>query len=349
MKKYPDKKICISTTTVTGQEMAKKIFSEEVATFFFPLDLSGIVKKVINYIDPYMFVLFETEIWPNLIIEMKKRNVPVFLVNGRISDRSFKGYKKIAMFLKPVFRSISLFCMQTEDDAKRIIKIGAPARHVKVTGNVKYDVNTDAEINLPQAFDKIKGKDIFVAGSTHPGEEQIILKTYEKLSLNRPLVLIVAPRHINRTEELINMCKSLSYEYVLFSQINNDNIENKIIIVDTIGHLKELYSIATVVFVGGSLVAKGGHNIIEPAIFSKPIIFGKYMNNFRAMAKNFVEKEAAIQLKNEEELYETVLKLFKEPALAIRMGKKAFLMISQNSGAVDNLIAEIDSYMSSFH
>ena len=310
-EKYPHKKICVSTTTVTGQQTAKRIYPENVATFFFPLDLTIIVKKVIKFIDPFMFVLFETEIWPNLIMEMKKHDVPVFLVNGRISDRSFKGYKRIALFLKPVFNSISLFCMQTEDDAKRIKKIGAPVSRVKITGNVKYDVDMDQKVNLPHAFEKIKDNDIFVAGSTHPGEEEIIIDAYKRILAKRPITLIIAPRHIERTQEIINICKNNSCEYVLFSKIDDHNIENKIIIVDTIGHLKELYSIATITFVGGSLVPKGGHNIIEPAIFSKPIIYGKYMNNFRVMAKTFTDRKAGVQLKSEQDLYITILSLLK--------------------------------------
>ena len=355
-KTFPDKRLVISTTTKTGQDMAKQVFGEEVPTFYFPLDFSFVVSKVLNFIDPYMVIIFETEIWPNFIMALKKRNTPVFLVNGRISSKSFRGYRLIRPFLKPVLRKINLLCMQTEYDAERVELLGASPKDVRITGNMKYDIAYEGAplIKDHEKFGDFLGispqEYVIIGGSTHAGEEETLIRVYKDLlNLFANLRLLIAPRHVDRVEEIEGVCRKHGLNTLRTSEANvkKDVINRKpVLILDTMGNLSSLYSVATVVFIGGSLIKKGGHNIVEPARFSKPVVFGPYMDNFRDMAERFLNYGASVLVYDIRELKETFMELLNDEQKRDTMGKRAAKLVEENRGAVENVVGFIKDALS---
>ena len=349
--KFPSRKIILSTTTRTGNEMAKKIFPEGILKFYFPLDFSFVVRRVVNLINPSLFIMMETEIWPNLILELSKRNIPIMLINGRISERSVKGYKKIKFFFKDILGKISVFCMRTQRDARNIESLGAPKERVKITGNMKFDVASDiktAAVNTALGIDQ--HDKLIIAGSTHGGEEEIALDVYEELSQKcEHARLLIAPRHIDKAGAIKKIVEQRGFEGALLSHIKgnpNKAIPKKsILILDTFGELGKLYSLATIVFMGGSLVRRGGHNIVEPAAFGKPIVFGPYMFNFRDMAKSFLENKAAVEVKDKKELLETLERLLKDESKRATLGRNAKGLIDKNKGATERNINELTEFI----
>lgn len=348
--KYPDKKIVISTVTATGNSVVKSFCSKDGYITFLPLDFSFIVKPVIDKINPSLFIIAETEIWPNLISYLFKKKIPVVIVNGRISDKSFKGYKIIESFIKPVFSKISLFCVQSKTDAKRFVFLGANENKVHVTGNVKFD-----SVNLKEVADSVALKEslwlakedkLLIAGSTHPQEEEMLLKIYSKL-LNDfgNLKLLIAPRHPERSEEISRIVSSEGFKPVLISKREKackTCIPKPVFILDTIGSLRDFYSIADIVFIGGSFIKKGGHNIIEPAFFSKPVVFGPNMFNFRDITEVFLKAKAAVMVFSAKELLEEINFLIKDSTKAKVLGDNAKSLILENQGATERNLRLIE-------
>lgn len=343
---YPGKRIIVSTTTKTGQDMANKTFSKNIKIFYFPVDLSFVVLRVIQFIKPQVFFIMETELWPNTINIMASKKIPVILINGRISDKSFNGYKIISPILKGVFNNISLFLMQTENDKNRIITIGADASKVKVIGNIKYDEDVNPEKIDKKSLGFSQHDDIFIAGSTHPGEEEIVLECYKKLKKKfKNLRLIIAPRHIERVGEIQMLVQKNSLTMHLMSKEIPDGYGKDVFILDVMGKLGKVYSVGDVIFVGGSLIKKGGHNIIEPARYSRAIIFGQYMNNFRDMSLIFLKTKSAIMVHNETEMEEVLSMLLSSPDKRAEMGRNAKVVVEQNKGACDRLISIAKGYI----
>ncbi|MBU3934060.1 MAG: 3-deoxy-D-manno-octulosonic acid transferase [Candidatus Omnitrophica bacterium] len=336
---YPDYFLLISTVTRTGNEIAQRLIGPEGLVIYSPLDIGFVVRRVANLINPRLFIIAETEIWPNLIINLAKKGVAVVLVNGRISRNSFRGYKIIRPFLKKVFPRFSLFCMQTKEDAQRIISLGADEDKVKVTGNMKFDIQPTA--HSPQSIDLglKQNEQLFIAGSTHRGEEKIILRVYKELIKNYPnLRLLIAPRHIERTREIEGLINRFGFKAQKVSRIDLAqyairNTQYAILILDTVGQLKDLYAFAEFVFIGGSLIRHGGQNPIEPAVFSKPILFGPYMSNFSNVARAFLNKKAAVTVKDARQLKNNCLRLLDNPVLRKELGERAKEVVRENKGA----------------
>lgn len=349
-KRFPDRDIVISTITKAGNDLAKKIFSKDAVIIYFPLDFMIFVRKTVNMIRPDLYVMIETEIWPNLLRELSSRCVPSVLINGRISDRSIGKYRLAKPFLRKILMSINAFCMQDSVDAERITELGAPPEKVKITGNMKFDMDISAGAEDPvsiRAWLGIKtGEDLFVAGSTHEGEEEMILDVFRKLSADFPsLRLLIAPRHINRVSEIETVIKNKGFEPVRVSSVKDARAQEhkgtNIFLLDTIGHLNEAYSAATIVFIGGSLVKHGGQNPIEPAYFAKAILFGLYMFNFKYVTDAFLKNKAAIQVLNKEDLCEKCRLLLKDANIRNTMGRAAKDVIIENKGATEKNVAEI--------
>lgn len=331
-KQFPDKILVVSCVTQTANSLAKKFISNEDVIIYSPLDISFIARSFVRFISPCLYICLETELWPNIICELKKNNVPIMIINGRISDKSFRGYKKISFMLKNILNKIDIFCMQTTTDARRIIELGAQVRSVKLTGNMKFDLeyeNIFKQINL-----KINPSDIIlIAGSTHPGEEKIILNVYKKLREEfKNLKVIIAPRHIERTKLIEKLINDYGFSFDRLSRtISLEKID--ICLVDTMGQLTSLYNLGQIIFMGGSLVKKGGHNILEPAIFSKPIIFGPFMFNFRDIADLFLSQKAAILVRNEFGLLTQIKFLIENPKERQLLGDNALRVVQNNRGA----------------
>lgn len=353
---FPDYRVIVSTTTKTGNDTAKSVL-KGTPVFYFPLDLSFIVNKVIAFTRPRLFIVFETEIWPNLISALHRKKIPIALVNGRISDKSYRGYKLIKFIFAGVLRKISLFLMQTNEDAARVISIGAPSENVKVMGNVKYDlefkeISFASKEALRENLGVASGDPVIICGSTHNGEEEIMLRVFRKISDKfKNTRLIIAPRHIERSSEIMELIAKMNLKAARLSEIasaKDPDGKKPVIVVDTMGRLREIYSIGTAVFVGGSMVKRGGHNIAEPAIFKKAIVFGPYMNNFRDMAERFLKRKAAVMAHDERELVGIVDDILANPKKREAIGEAAFAIITENKGAVQKAvgyIGDMDGYV----
>ena len=346
-KAYPNKRLVISTITATGNKIARGLISEGDFLTYLPLDFSFIVKKVIKEINPCLFIIAETEIWPNLITCLHKHKVPVVTVNGRISDSSYSGYRTIKLLIRPILRKVEKFCVQSETDALRLVNLGVDKRNIQVTGNVKFDINLEAMAGLDPLVGRQKlwlGLDdnLWVCGSTHPGEEEIIIKAYKELLLTFPkLKLLLAPRHPERSKDIGRLISQYAFMPVFISNISGacpTCINKAVFILDVMGELFNYYAAADIVFVGGSLVKTGGHNILEPASQKKPVVFGPYMFNFRDIAKLFLENKAGIMVADSCELVSKTKEVLSSNLLAKQLVERAYELIINNRGSTNKNI-----------
>lgn len=351
-KRFSGVPVVISTTTRTGNDLAKKTGAGIVdGIFYFPLDMTAVVSRVVRKVDPRLYITVETELWPNLLEELRSKKVPVAVVNGRISDRSFARYMKIRFIMKRILACVDVFCMQTAGDAGRIKKLGAPENRVNVTGNMKFDekplAGTIAKLDNAY-FGFTQSCEVLVAGSTHFPEEKTVIDIYTRLLARKPgLKLVIAPRHVERSEAIAVYVEKAGLKYVRFSELSSGKRPEgtDVVIVDTIGHLKDIYSVATLVFIGGSIIKKGGQNPIEAASWGKAVVFGPNMFNFREVSRVFLEREAAIQIKDEAELGMTIAELLNDPAKRETMGASAVRVIQENAGAVVRTADVVEKYI----
>lgn len=340
-KRFPDSTIVLSTITKTGNDLANKLFFRDAVIIYFPLDFRVVVRKVIGLIRPKAYVMVETEIWPNVLKELALRSVPSALINGRISDRSFGKYMFVKAFLRRTLGRITSYCMQSKLDAERIMAMGAPADRVSVTGNIKLDIlpshGTRSAAEIMGELRLNEKDSLLVAGSTHFGEEAALLEVYKRLLEHYPdLHLLIAPRHVERSGELERTARAFGFNPVRFSKISGakDQFSGRnVFILDTIGKLGEIYSVATAVFIGGSLVKHGGQNPIEPAVLEKAVIFGPHMFNFRSAVTMLTENDGAVQVKDKKELLEILSSILKDAQRRSVLGKNAKAAILKNRGA----------------
>ncbi|MEE8431013.1 MAG: 3-deoxy-D-manno-octulosonic acid transferase [Candidatus Desulfatibia sp.] len=349
---FKNRKIFVSASTKTGFEIANERFKDTVdAVFFYPYDLALSVKHMAVKIDPAFVVIVESDIWPNFLFEMKKRNVPVVLVNARLSQRSFRGYKRLAVFSKPVFLSFAGICTQSMEDAERFRALGIPLGRITVTGNIKFE---QAGQSLPASeIKKLRrsihiqpSQKVILAGSTHKGEEAILLEVFTKMKKEfSELLLIVAPRDPERAGSVQRIFESAGFYTVLMGVLDKIAPDSTfdVIVVDVIGVLKKLYALADVAFVGGSLVDCGGHNPLEPAVFCKPVMFGHDMSDFAEISNMLVAAGGAFRVQDAESLYKTVSMLLRDHQKAQEMGKNAFKVFNDNKGAVDKTLKVIEA------
>ncbi len=332
---FPGKSFVISTVTPTGNKIARELAAEGDFVTYLPLDFSFIVASVLKRIKPFLFVVAETEIWPNLLGCLHKSRIPVIVINGRISDNSFKGYFGIRFLIKPILNKVTLFCVQTERDARRLLHLGLEKKRLRITGNMKFDLKPEV-LNFKASGLRLKyDEELWVCGSTHLGEEEIILDVYRRLLAEFPdLRLLLAPRHPERADEIAVLVRKAGFQPLKTSLSQQFQAELKpVYILDSVGELLSFYSIAHIVFVGGSLVAKGGHNILEPAALAKPIIFGPQMFNFRDISQLFLHNEGALLVRNQEELESSVRNLLSDPSLMSALGQHARELLIKNQGA----------------
>ncbi len=351
-RRYPNLRIFLSTTTMAGQQVARRNVHDVDAVFYLPLDLPFIVRRTLRLVKPRLFVMMETEIWPNLLRQCKRMGVATVLVNGRISSRSYPRYKIAKPFFKNVLADVDRFCMQTEEAARRVIDIGADPAKVVVTGSLKFDsldvpgvltLDGRGQNRVLRYFRMTSGRPVVVAGSTMREEEQIVLQAFRRIkaSTANPL-LVLAPRHPERFAEVAQLARDQAFVTAKRSDLQIDaEPRADVVVLDTIGELAQVYQIATAVFVGGSLVDTGGHNVLEPAVFGKPIVFGPYMHNFKEIAAAFVAQDAAIQVTNPHGLEEALLGLLTDPVQRARLGAAARALVESNRGAKDKCLAMI--------
>lgn len=346
---FPGRPLVFSSITPTGFSIAQSIAEARDSAIYLPLDIRGVIRGVLDRIDPEIFVVAETEIWPNLFTCLAQRRVPIVIVNGRISDRSFGKYKLVRFLLRPYLAHVSLFCMQSDVDAKRIILMGAEPGKVRVTGNMKYDlgvksVSSSARETLLRRLGFTGGERIIVAGSTHPGEEDILLASFRHLSAEfADIRLILAPRHPQRGEEVAALVRKSGFEPVLLSapEVKPPAGRPVIHILDTVGQLMAYYDAAEIVFVGGSLVNTGGHNILEPAALGKPVVCGHYMQNFREVAEQFLRAEAVVQVRSQSQLTRALRELLTDTEKRRKLVEKSASIISASAGATQHTVSLI--------
>ncbi len=346
-KAYPHKKLVISTVTATGNKIARGLINHGDLLIYLPFDFSFIVRSVLKRINPCLFIIAETEIWPNLISRLYKQKIPVVTVNGRISNSSYAGYSAIKLFIRPILRKVNIFLLQSDTDAERLQKLGVDKENIRVTGNVKFDINlkTAAGVNVADCRKPLwlgPEDKLLVCGSTHAGEEELIIKIYKELLLVFPgLKLMIAPRHPERSKAIAAIAAKNGFTPVFISDISGlhpDHINRPIFILDTIGQLINYYSCADIVFVGGSLVKSGGHNILEPASFKKPVIFGPHMFNFRDIAELFLKNKAGFMVADAQGLGLKIKEALSNGPLAREQGERAYELIIKNSGATQKNI-----------
>ncbi|MCK5579638.1 MAG: 3-deoxy-D-manno-octulosonic acid transferase [Candidatus Omnitrophica bacterium] len=343
----PEHQIVVSTVTPTGYALARQKLSKEDVIIFAPLDFSWIVRHYAKLIHPEIYVTAETEIWPNLFLALSKRGIPVIQVNGRISDKAYRRYRRVRFILKKVLGCVSAFCMQSRTDASKVVALGAPSSKVQVVGNVKFD---GLSATTPYGFADIGLEDqtpLWVAGSTHPGEEEIVLDVFKKLKSEFPdLRLLIAPRHVERAGEVAQIVKQADLSPVRFSQIKKASIsEDAVIVVDEIGHLRGLYGLAKIVFVGKSLIGHGGQNILEPAAFGKPIFIGPNMQNFKDIAQLFLDADAVVQVKDANDLLVQLSHLLNNPQKMDLLSQKAQDLVQKHQGATAQTLQIIAEFL----
>jgi 3-deoxy-D-manno-octulosonic-acid transferase len=353
-QRFPEARLLFSTITKTGQQVAIQRFVAygEENTFYFPIDLASVVKRVLDWIQPTMIVIVDTEIWPNILHQANHRGIPVVLANGRISPAAFRHYRWARRVMHRVFRDYRILMMQSEDDAVRIAKIGAPAEKILVTGNIKFDRNLmgkDTGDILAHSLQRDFGlgessAPLIVAGSTHPGEEQILLQVLQRIRLLPELQqtrLLLAPRHPERFDAVAQLAARSGFEVRRRTNSVGSGPEAPVLLLDTLGELAAVYRFATIVFVGGTLVDHGGHSIVEPALHSKAIVIGPSMENFRHILDEFRSHNGVRQIRAREQerslqiqqLLDVFLQLLQNEKERATLGSAALSILERNRGA----------------
>jgi len=353
-RRFPEHPVVLSTTTATGNATARAHAKTADAIIYFPFDFPFIVSCALQRIQPALFLSIETEIWPNLYRALQNRGIPGLIVSGRISEKSFKNYHALRFFFRRVLGTVNHFCMQTQSDADRIISIGAPKDLVSVCGNIKFDLHIPT---VPPAerkemlahFGLNAEQPILIAASTHRGEEQQVLDAFLEMQKEVPeLMLLLAPRHPERFNEAAETIAALNLNCIRRTALHDGarRTNEPVILLDSIGELVKIYSIGTVIFIGGSLVEGiGGHNPLEPALAGKPVIFGPHMSNFKEIANILTTKQAAFQIDSPAALVAKTLELLRCPDLRASLATAAYDVIQHNSGAVKKIADTVKSVL----
>jgi 3-deoxy-D-manno-octulosonic-acid transferase len=348
--RYPGLRLFLSTTTLTGQQVARTRLQGIDAVFFFPFDLPPFVNRTLRLVRPRLFIMMETEIWPNLLRACRRQGVKTMLVNGRISSRSYPRYRLGRGFFRRVLADVDRFCMQSDESARRVIDIGADPARVDVTGSLKFDsldlppvVAGRGESRVLRYFRVPAGRPVFIAASTLKGEEAPVLAAFAAVRrVHSNALLVIAPRKPERFGDAEALARAEGFRVMRRTELAVDaEPRADVVILDTIGELAHLFPVALVVFVGGSLVAQGGHNILEPAVHGKPIVFGPHMENFAEIAATFLQHHAALQVQQPGELSQVVPRLIGDPVERARLGAAARALVEANRGARRRTLAAI--------
>ncbi len=341
----PEYDLLLTTVTPTGQRIAKTLAGERIHVCYFPFDLTPVVKRFLDLFKPVGLLLVETEIWPNLLTEAKRREIPVGVINARLSERSFKKYKIVPWLFKPLWEKLDFVLAQSEEDAARFRKLGIAEESVRDMGNMKFDLaegsdstagdskKIKVEEGLRQAWGYAPGDLVWIAGSTHPGEEEALLVAFKVLRERFPtLKLILAPRHIERSEGILRSLEKYGFSGVL-SVKRKEGPAPEVQVLNQLGVLKNLYGIADLVFMGGSLIPHGGQNPIEPACFSKAILHGAHVLNFHKIYQQLDCDGGSLRISAPDELSSAAAELLASEGRRHEMGQKAFQLINRLRGA----------------
>ncbi|MGE5189447.1 MAG: 3-deoxy-D-manno-octulosonic acid transferase [Gemmatimonadota bacterium] len=350
----PEAEIFLSTVTLTGQETAAKTLGgASDGRFYFPFDLPWICGRFLDRVRPGAVVILETELWPNFIAACARRGIPVVVLNARISERSFRGYGRFGFLFAKVLRSVSAFSAQTADDARRLVALGADPASVAVAGNMKFDVAVPRDEASPLRTwllgEKARGAAWFVAGSTHEGEDAEVLRAFRAArEISGSIRLLIAPRHPERFDAVADLCAREGLAAARRSRLDLDGSAPPapVVLLDSVGELLAAYAAADVAFVGGSLVAKGGHNILEPALYGVPTIVGPHMENFREIAEIFTSGQAVRTVRSGAELAAELSRWASDPGPYAETGRKAAELLAAFRGATARNVAIVERELS---
>jgi 3-deoxy-D-manno-octulosonic-acid transferase len=351
MENFPERPLRLSTVTATGQATARARVRGSAQTFYFPYDLPWIMDRAIHRLRPRLFITTETEIWPNCVWRLRRYGIPVVLVNGRISDRSFRWYRRFRLLFRRVLGDFDLLCMQSQEMAARARTIGAKEDRICVTGNLKFDQELPDPVDQRAWRRRLRIGDeepTVIAGSTHPGEEEIILRVFGRLATrHRELKLILAPRAPERFEEVEGLIAKTGFSVVRRSRIEKmgSGDSHRVILLDTIGELSQIYGIGHVAFVGGSLIAHGGHNPLEVAAHGRVVLFGSHMENFRDIGSLMIEGGGAMEVAHEAALETALGELLADPRRGAEMGQNALRTLISHRGAADRTLTAIRPFL----
>ena len=343
--RQPDVHFVLSTTTSTGYAIAQKEVRAPDVFIYFPLDFPPVMSRVLNRINPLALILVELELWPNLVRMTKKRGAPIILINGRISDHSFKGYQKLRIFTRRILSYIDLLAVQSDTDKERLVHLGADPSKVHVTGTAKYDVATmeeDAQQRIEQVLRKAgiaQGDKVLMGGSTWAGEEAALLDVYLALRAKHPsLKLVMAPRHVERAKEVLDEINARKLTVVRRTEVDRVDSVPDILLIDTTGELKKFFAYADIIFIGKSLTQHGGQNIIEPALYGKCVVVGPHMENFRSVVDDFLEAKALLQVKDAADFKQAIERLLLDEPMRLELGRHAADVVLRKRGALQQTL-----------
>ena len=341
----PDTRFALSTTTSTGHAIARRELDPRDVLFYFPVDLPLVVGKVLRIVNPVRLILVEGEFWPNLIRLADRRGIPVSLINGRMSEKSFRGYRLLRSLTADVLRRVDPVCVQGTLDAERMMALGARPESVRIMGTVKFDVaerDPAGEAAAAEILQRIGVPDdavILLGGSTWPGEEEVLCRLYRRLKPIHPqLFLILVPRHAERADEVVRCLEQQQLAFLRRSRLTEPCAPADVLLIDTTGELRNFYSQADIIFVGKSLTEHGGQNPIEPALYGKAVITGPNMENFPAVMECFNARDALLRAADAAELGAAVERLLADPALRAGYGERAATVVSENRGVIEKTV-----------
>ena len=351
-RRYPAYRLVVSTVTETGREAVEQRLAGVADHCYAPLDFPWVVSRFIDRLQPCLYLFVETELWPNLLWQLRRRGVPTVLVNGRLSTRSFarQQWAPVRSFYRTMLQTLSLCLMQSDRDVDRIVALGAEASRVRRTGNIKFDQPVPVVTQIGRIRDRLglqETEQLFVAGSTHPGEEEALVECYQALVTQcSSAVLLLAPRHIERAESVEAMIRARGIAVQRRSAIGQAggprSTGPRVVLLDSRGELASIYGEAVVAFVGGTLVPVGGHNLLEPAQWAKPVLFGPYTDHCAEVADLLIQAGGGRRVLQTEELTQQVKILFADDEQRKRMGRSARQVVEQNQGALQQTLEAID-------
>lgn len=351
-ERFLGRKILLSTFTSTGNEIARQSGVADVVIYF-PLDHPWIIRRALKVFDPSLLVFLETEIWPNFLRLAHQRGVPTLLLSGRLSPRAFRRYSFFRLFFSRVVRQFTAVGMQSENDAERVIRLGLDPRRVLITGSLKHAVQEEeggksrgeSKNHLPSRGDR--SRQVLVAGSTHRGEEEILLDVFQVLKDRFPtLLMVLAPRHPQRFHEVERLLQRRGLRYGKKSEMNGrEDALADVIFLDTLGDLPDFYAVADIAFIGGSLVNAGGHNLMEPARLCKPVLFGPHMTNFADVAREIKRKGGGVEVRGREDLVREISDLLSDRTKAETMGQVAYSVVEGDRGVMERSLGLVSRYL----
>ena len=349
LERFPDAPVLVTTTTPTGSARVKAFLGHRVNHVYLPYDLPDAMRRFYRCFQPTIGIILETEIWPNMLHQASCNDVPMVMVNARLSEKSAKGYARLGLFMRQTLANLTHVCAQTQASAERFIALGVDKNKVSISGNIKFDTDMPAHL-LEQAEvirrDWFQQRSSWIAASTHEGEDEQVLSAFAEIKKSRPnTLLVLVPRHPERFSHVAKLCERHGFSVTRRSEQTSAIVTTDVFLLDTLGELKLYYATVDVAFIGGSLVPTGGHNMLEASVLSVPVLFGPHVHNFIEISESLISQQAAIKVADEKELAAQVLELFEHSEKRAEMGSAGHDFVERNKGAVNSVVERIASIL----